>query len=37
MTVGALGSVNLISYGLRAEYGKKRPLGTMAFLRFKID
>jgi hypothetical protein len=37
MTVGALGSVNFIPDGLRAEYGKKNPLGAMAFLRFRID
>ena len=37
MTVGALGSVNFIPDGLRAEYGKKHPLGAMAFLRFRID
>ena len=37
MTVGALASVNFIPEGLRADYGKKHPLGAMAFLRFRID
>ena len=37
MTVGALASVNFIPNGLRTEYGKKHPLGAMAFLRFSID
>ena len=37
LTVGALASVNFIPDGLRADYGKKHPLGAMAFLRFRID
>jgi hypothetical protein len=37
MTIGALASVNFIPDGLRDAYGKKHPLGAIAFLRFKID
>lgn len=36
-TVGALGSVNFVPEGLRAEYGGRHPLGAMAFVRFRID
>ena len=37
MTVGALASVNFIPDGLRADYGKRHPLGAMAFLRLRVD
>ena len=37
MTFGALGSVNFIPDGLRAEYGGRHPLGAMAFVRLRID
>ena len=34
--VGGLVAVNFVPDGLRAEYGKARPLGGMAFVRLKI-
>ena len=34
--VGGLLSVNFVPEGLRAEYGKARPLGGMAFVRLKV-
>ena len=37
VTLGALGSVNFIPSPLADAYGKKHPLGAMAFLRFKVD
>jgi hypothetical protein len=37
ITVGALASVNFIPEGLRAEYGRKHPLGAMAFVRLRLD
>ncbi len=37
LTIGALGSVNFIPAGLKAEYGKRLPLGAMGFVRVKLD
>jgi hypothetical protein len=34
--IGGLLSVNFVPEGLRAEYGKARPLGGMAFVRLKV-
>jgi hypothetical protein len=34
--IGALLSVNFVPEGLRADYGKARPLGGMAFVRLKV-
>ena len=34
--LGGLVAVNFVPQGLRAEYGKARPLGGMAFVRLKV-
>jgi hypothetical protein len=34
--IGGLLSVNFVPAGLRSEYGKKNPLGGMAFVRLKV-